>query len=118
MKIGEIQEEIRMKKLGVKTGRYANTELYTPDPIDDKGNGTIKIDGLKYGFEQGFQFYRVDVPKSWLNPTGEYEKYVKLLCTPESRMTDWDEIEKYFYECVPVEGEDEEELAEKIIALY
>ena len=33
-------------------------------------------------------------------------------------MTDWDEIEKYFYECVPVEGEDEEALAEKIIALY
>ena len=107
-----------MKKLGVKTSRYANTDLYTPDPIDEEGNGTIELSGLKYGFESGFQFYKLDVPKSWLCDHGLHEKYIALLCTNESRLTDWDEIEVYFYECVPDEDEDEEELEEKIIALY
>ena len=46
-----------MRKLGVKTSTYANTELYTINPIDAEGNGTIKLDGLKYGFERGFRFY-------------------------------------------------------------
>ena len=46
-----------MRKLGVKTSRYANTDLYTVNPIDAEGNGTIKLEGLKYGFERGFQFY-------------------------------------------------------------
>lgn len=107
-----------MKKLGVKTSKYANTDLYTPDPIDEKGNGTIELSGLKYGFECGFKYYRLDVPKSWLCDNGLHEKYIALLCTPESQLTTWEDIENYFYECVPVEGEDEEELAEKIIALY
>ena len=52
-----------MRKLGVKTSRYANTDLYTVNPIDAEGNGTIKLEGLKYGFERGFQFYKLDVPK-------------------------------------------------------
>ena len=107
-----------MKKLGVKTSRYANTDLYTPDPIDEEGKGTIALEGLKYGFESGFQFYKLDVPKSWVCDNGLHEKYIALLCTPESKLTDWDEIEAYFYECVPEEDEDEEELADKIIAMY
>ncbi len=108
----------RMNKLGVKTGRYANTELYTPDPIDDEGNGTIELDGLKYGFESGFQFYRVNVPRPWMNPTGEFEKWVGLMCTKENRLNTWEEIEDYYFnECLPVE-EDEEELADRIFASY
>lgn len=89
-----------MRKLGVKTSRYANTDLYTVNPIDVEGNGTIKLEGLKYGFERGFQFYKLDVPKEWLNPTGEFEKLVKPMCTAETRLTDWDEIEAYFATCI------------------
>lgn len=107
-----------MKKLGVKTSRYANTDLYTPDPIDDIAESTISVEGLKYGLECGFQFYKVDVPRSWVCNHGIHEKYLNLLCTPETRMTDWDEIEAYFYECVPVEDEDEIELEDQIIAMY
>ena len=55
-----------MRKLGVKTSRYANTDLYTVNPIDAEGNGTIKLEGLKYGFERGVQFNKLDVPKEWL----------------------------------------------------
>ncbi|MBR5228495.1 MAG: hypothetical protein IKV96_01520 [Firmicutes bacterium] len=89
-----------MKKLGVKTSRYANTELYTLNPINEAGEGTIKLSGLKYGFERGFQFYKLDVPKPWMNPTGEFEKQVKPMCTPENRLTDWETIEAYFLTCV------------------
>ncbi len=89
-----------MKKLGVKTSTYANTELYTLNPINEKGEGTIKLEGLKYGFERGFKFYRLDVPKEWMNPTGEYEKQVKPMCTKENQLTEWDEIEAYFKTCV------------------
>ena len=56
-----------MNKLGVKTSTYANTDLYTINPIDEKGTGTIKMEGLKYGFERGFRFYKLDVPKEWIN---------------------------------------------------
>ena len=69
-----------MRKLGVKTSRYANTDLYTVNPIDAEGNGTIKLE--------------------WLNPTGEFEKLVKPMCTAETRLTDWDEIEAYFATCI------------------
>ena len=69
-----------MRKLGVKTSRYANTDLYTVNPIDAEGNGTIKLEGL--------------------NPTGEFEKLVKPMCTAETRLTDWDEIEAYFATCI------------------
>ena len=89
-----------MRKLGVKTSRYANTDLYTLNHIDAEGNGTIKLDGLKYGFERGFQFYKLDVPKEWMNPTGEFEKQVKPMCTKDSQLTDWAEIEAYFATCV------------------
>ena len=89
-----------MRKLGVKTSKYANTELYTVNPINELGEGTIKLDGLKYGFERGFQFYKLDVPKHWMNPTGEFEKQVKPMCTPENRLTDWESIEAYFATCV------------------
>ena len=89
-----------MRKLGVKTSTYANTELYTLNPINEKGEGTIKLDGLQYGFERGFRFYKLDVPKEWMNPTGEFEKLVKPMCNDESRLTDWDEIVAYFNTCV------------------
>ena len=89
-----------MNKLGVKTSNYANTELYTINPIDDKGNGTINIDGLKYGFERGFRFYKLDVPKEWMNPTGEFEKRVKPMLIDENRLNTWEEIEEYFKTCV------------------
>ena len=89
-----------MRKLGVKTSTYANTELYTINPIDAEGNGTIKLDGLKYGFERGCRFYKLDVPKEWMNPTGEFEKQVKPMLTDENKLTDWDEIEAYFKTCV------------------
>lgn len=94
-----------MRKLGVKTSKYANTDLYTLNPINEKGEGTIKLDGLKYGFERGFQFYKLDVPKEWINPTGEHEKTVLPMCTPETALTDWDEIEAYFNTCVEDEAE-------------
>ena len=93
-----------MRKLGVKTSRYANTDLYTVNPINEQGEGTIKLDGLKYGFERGFQFYKLDVPKEWMNPTGEFEKIVLPMCNAETALTKWEDIEAYFLTCV----EDEE----------
>lgn len=89
-----------MNKLGVKTSKYANTDLYTVNPINEQGEGKIELDGLKYGFERGFQFYKLDVPKEWLNPTGEFEKQVKPMCNDENRLTEWDDIEAYFKTCV------------------
>ncbi len=94
------RKEKTMRKLGVKTSTYANTELYTLNPINDKGEGTIKLDGLKYGFERGFKFWKLDVPKEWMNPTGEFEKWVKPDLTEENRLTTWEDIEAYFLTCV------------------
>lgn len=93
-----------MLKLGVKTSKYANTDLYTSNPIDEAGHGTIRLSGLKYGFERGFKFYKVDVPAAWYNPdnerNGEHEKYVGPQCTKENQLTDWEEIEAFFNSCV------------------
>lgn len=107
-----------MKKLGVKTSRYANTDFYTPEPINAEGEGAITVEGLKYGFESGFQFYMLEVPKKWINPTGEYEKFIKHLCTNENRLRDWEKIEAYFAECVPDPDLTEEEDQELADALY
>ncbi len=89
-----------MRKLGVKTSRYANTEFYTLNPINEKGEGTIPLDGLKYQFECGHKFYKIDVDKEWMNPTGEFEKRVKPQINEENRLTTWEDIEAYFNTCV------------------
>ena len=110
-----------MRKLGVKTSKYANTELYTLNPIDDQGTGTIALDGLKYAFESGFQFYKLEVPKPWINPTGEYEKFIRDFCNPDTRINSWEEAEAYFMTCVPDEDyteEDDQELADELYARF
>ena len=94
-----------MRKLGVKTSKYANTELYTCVEIMGRPESTTKLDGLKYGFERNFQFYALDVPGDWIyNSTGEYEKRVTPMCIPANRLTTWEDIEAYFATCT---GEDE-----------
>ena len=89
-----------MRKLGVKTSKYANTELYARHPINDAGEGTIALDGLEYAFSLGHLFYKLDVPKDWMNPTGEYEKRLKPDLNKENQLTDWEEIKAYFETCV------------------
>ena len=110
-----------MRKLGVKTSKYANTELYTLNPIDDEGNGTITMEGLKYAFESGFQFYKLEVPKFWTNPTGEFEKFIRDFLTAENRIKSWEEAEAYFKTCVPDDDyteEDDQELHDELYARF